>query len=780
MNTALQGIMACYELSYYFMTDKYKEHINENNPIGTKGVLARAYAMLLKNVYNGTSSSYSPWDFKRAIGGFQQMFIGYQQHDTMEFLNYLLDGLHEDLNLVLKKPLVEKDESHKEDKIKSEEQWIGFLRRNQSVLVKLLYGQYKSTLYCPNPTCENISTTFDPFLSLTLPILNRNESYIVRAFYIAYEIKYKPVQLNFEFHSECNIMALRNKIGKILSIHPMSFIVVKMNDEGGYDQFFSTKRLIKSNNIQEKFTFFLFQINPKLFYSKENSYYTDDYNKKYRLENGEGNILEYVDSRLKEIYPLLAEDYDEDETGVIDETLTYYSKRITKSYMGDEVEMKKMCVDGNYGFNKDWYKIVILLKHNSSYLISKRERIIFPRVVYIHSSWTTKKVHMEIFKYFFNIFVKYESLDVGNEIDYEKYFAHYFGDKFSPQNEEDTLSNEGYPYRVRILTCAEPGRRACFQCKNSACHDCLLPYDENITVKDLVDRIPKKDTFELDNNFLFLPPYQQNRMLNLDLMFELSWLEKYSKTVFTLNEKDDIDFKLPKVKKANSIPLADCFRNFMKIEKLQPQNEWYCPQCKSHQLAKKQMEIYKAPPILILHLKRFTNNSKISILIDYPLKNLDLTPFINHSDGSSMKYDLFAVSNHYGSMCGGHYVSYAQNYFNKKWYTFDDSWCNEMNESNVVADSGYVLFYRRQDICNLDLESIYNTQHIDFEPEIEKKKKETKKVEVITLSPDAEDEITVKQVKDKVQDVIMLDDDEEMSKVKYSKNMDIDDEDFKR
>jgi len=200
-------------------------------------------------------------------------------------------------------------------------------------------------------------------------------------------------------------------------------------------------------------------------------------------------------------------------------------------------------------------------------------------------------------------------------------------------------------------------------------------------------------------------------------MLELTWLDDYKNTVYEcLNEIKEVDFKIQSHKKVNSVSLDDCFKNFMKYEKLEPQNEWYCSQCKTHQRATKKMEIYKSPPILILHLKRFTNNNKLGILVDYPIKDLDLTDYIKNNDNStSKKYDLFAVSNHYGGMGGGHYVAYAQNYFNKKWYKFDDSHVQEIDESNVVKDSGYVLFYRRQDINKLDLEQLYNKEFENYE-----------------------------------------------------------------
>lgn len=39
----------------------------------------------------------------------------------------------------------------------------------------------------------------------------------------------------------------------------------------------------------------------------------------------------------------------------------------------------------------------------------------------------------------------------------------------------------------------------------------------------------------------------------------------------------------------------------------------------------------------------------------------------------SLIYDLYAVSNHFGSLSGGHYTAFCQNAINKKWYEFDDT-----------------------------------------------------------------------------------------------------------
>ena len=41
------------------------------------------------------------------VGRFAPQFVGYAQHDSQELLAFLLDGLHEDLNLVREKPYVD-------------------------------------------------------------------------------------------------------------------------------------------------------------------------------------------------------------------------------------------------------------------------------------------------------------------------------------------------------------------------------------------------------------------------------------------------------------------------------------------------------------------------------------------------------------------------------------------------------------------------------------------------------------------------------------------------
>ena len=102
----------------------------------------------------------------------RNMFAGYNQQDAQEFISFLLDELHEDLNKVLIKPYIEKDDnlvfgSDIEECIYNKN---NFLARNQSIIVDLFYGMFKSTVVCPNQDCKNISKSYDPYSVISIPI----------------------------------------------------------------------------------------------------------------------------------------------------------------------------------------------------------------------------------------------------------------------------------------------------------------------------------------------------------------------------------------------------------------------------------------------------------------------------------------------------------------------------------------------------------------------------------------------------------------------------------
>jgi len=160
-----------------------------------------------------------------------------------------------------------------------------------------------------------------------------------------------------------------------------------------------------------------------------------------------------------------------------------------------------------------------------------------------------------------------------------------------------------------------------------------------------------------------------------------------------------------KGEKDQDITVLDCIRQYCKIEQLEETEMWYCNKCKEHVQASKQFDLYRTPPILIVHLKRFHYSSsthrrdKIDLFVDFPLKGLDLSGEVIHWDnGEEPIYDCYAVSNHFGGLGGGHYTAYAVN-DGGEWCNFDDSRVStNVSEADVVSSAAYVLYYRRRDV----------------------------------------------------------------------------------
>uniref|UniRef100_A0AAX7U4F8 Ubiquitin carboxyl-terminal hydrolase n=1 Tax=Astatotilapia calliptera TaxID=8154 RepID=A0AAX7U4F8_ASTCA len=154
-----------------------------------------------------------------------------------------------------------------------------------------------------------------------------------------------------------------------------------------------------------------------------------------------------------------------------------------------------------------------------------------------------------------------------------------------------------------------------------------------------------------------------------------------------------------------TVQLQQCIELFTTVETLEEENPWYCPVCKKHQLSTKKLDLWSLPEVLIIHLKRFSytkfTREKLDSIVEFPLRDLDFSGFLLRKTLSSeeppSRYDLIAVSNHYGGLRDGHYTTYAKNKDNGQWYYFDDSKVTYATEDQIVTNAAYVLFYQRQD-----------------------------------------------------------------------------------
>ena len=169
--------------SFLFAVDgRWKSAVNYLNPLGTKGNLVHAFSSILHDLWHGEMPYISPFQFRVRTTCLSFRFQGLipltfvlafhlhacctvvavlEQHDSQEFLSFLLDGLHEDLNRILNKPTHEVTANREEEleklpqQIASEQEWKIYRMRNDSLIVDFFQGQFRNRLECQ--TCGKVS-----------------------------------------------------------------------------------------------------------------------------------------------------------------------------------------------------------------------------------------------------------------------------------------------------------------------------------------------------------------------------------------------------------------------------------------------------------------------------------------------------------------------------------------------------------------------------------------------------------------------------------------------
>ena len=663
MNSALQCLSNCPELTNYFLSKIFLNHINKENPLGSKGILARNYGALIKHLWYNNADIHSPKQFKNAIGTLRKQYAGNQTHDTHEFLNYILDGLHEDLNKVKRKPIIQSKDLINNDIIDSKNQWIDFLRRNQSVISELFYGQFKSTIVCPNQKCGSVNIVYEPFISLSLPLGSKIEPFTITCFYIYYNMKIKPIEIKLYFYKQTNVAHLRHKIASILNIHPMSFVVLTTAD--GIKKFQSFLKLDDAV-VKGLKKCFLFETNPELFYSEENN-----------------KLLSSDDIELKKNHNINIELENKD---------VYYTryKEVNSSIDKYEKPFKEEDNIIDYGIDLNTYVKIVLCCSNLSGVLYG-----LPRSVYVKKAFTGKDLYKFIFEYYIYQIRKVLTNEEYKSKSDEDLFNTLFESLINfVDSESNDIPSSQIPFTISITD-------------SQTSSQLYILYNEVYTVDILVTKYKKGNVLELNLKW---------HNLYKDIF---NWLVKDLNTMFKNINKNDC---------MGILNIHSCFSTFVAEEILEAGNTWFCPKCKEEQLAKKKIDIYKPPKVLVIHLKRFNNRDKVELKVDFPIKQtLNISEYvIDNKEKVNCEYELFGICNHIGSLTGGHYTAYAKN--NGEWYYYDDPIvCKEDNIENINLSDAYVLFYKQKGNESINWNEVYNKEFVEYEGMYEKETKEENK-----------------------------------------------------
>ncbi|GMM54949.1 putative ubiquitin-specific protease [Maudiozyma humilis] len=733
MNSALQCLVHIPQLRDYFLYNGFTQEINETNPLGYQGYMANAFSSLIHSLFterldpSDMATSLAPSQFKSTIGHFNSMFSGYQQQDSQEFLAFLLDSLHEDLNRIIDKPYIEKpsltdkDDVDDFDTIKKLgiDTWEKHLQRNDSVITDLFVGLYKSTLECPE--CNNVSVTFDPYNDLTLPLpvdsiwkskvrlfpqnsppctleveLGKNATYQDLKKYIAEkaemnvndiygcEIFSHQFYSNFEANnSNSNFLALRELIseGDVVIFYEIKankgdIIIPVLNSclEDGYSsaRLFGIPFFIAMSPEEFKNPFLLRQkLEQNYMYLSGGPINFPDLN-----DGTEENISIDDFSFLKTKYP------DIDLQKYIDH-IKFVTPDLTSQTSEEPVENESV---------QKFFDIKVMNDIDARMVSASKPNEDDNQVFWTpppHSHFNTARaltdfvdpVVADLYNYVYpNSVVKPATVDVdmNEDSDSDKesdMFADADMDIEIDGNQDEALVEDKVPEtnETKDTTSA---------ISESAP---LTPISPQLSYNGLVAVVCQWNTQSFEEAF------SADKIINWERpgVLENKELEQIQK------------IRLNKSQKEVAITLDDCLKLFSRKEVLGVNDLWYCPKCKEHRQASKRIQLWNTPDILSIQLKRFESSrsfsDKITDVVRFPIVSLDMSPHVvDQTDVRGYTYDLIAVDNHYGGIGGGHYTAYVKNPQDNKWYYFNDARVTRAVPEDSISGAAYLLFYQRR------------------------------------------------------------------------------------
>jgi ubiquitin carboxyl-terminal hydrolase 4/11/15 len=823
MNSSLQCMAHTSPLQKYFLSNEYERDLNRDNPLGTGGELATEFAGLMAEMWGTGSSSqhrnvfpsnssYSPEsasvvyprNFKYTLGKHAEQFVGYDQHDCQELASYVLDALHEDTNRVTKKPYVEKpeqgeDESDEEASIKA---WQLHLQREDSSVLEHFMGQIKSRVQCSEDGCRRVSTTFDPFMYLSVPIPGSSER-TLRVAYVPLDPRQRVKSVSITISKTAAMLELLKKvkgqlekyglIDKNANLPLEDLCPVDVWQKEIYSWYEDTHDIDRIRDNDETFVYQLRPLAEVQAVAADTAKDEDDdatasivglrgknRSRRYQIDVGTLTRINHEGEWTNELSNYLRNHLNflnvfNPKKGSTQERVTYYQRFV--NFIELCLQEAEVDVAGQKRTREENLDTVMTSPADEELplLIARSDSSqYFQKVRTRHDvavlEFLAAKMRMEIMRiehakkqaYPDGVLIQIRMRRIGT-ISMAKDQA--LAAPFVLRIPSDmTVYGLREVIARRLARCIKTGHSATSSGQATSEHD-VVSMAENGSAgaesasNDLnsfgspgllvVRQIPlsyerkSKQTYKsYTASSRHLGSVEKrggqgndgSRPISLasatdsdekDLVAELignegtvfmDWPVELCEISFDSNEYENIEDAnsspegdeavAARTRASNTTTVLDCIEKYCAMEQLEETEMWYCNRCKKHVQAWKQFHLFRAPPILIIHLKRFQYSAsthrrdKIGAFIDFPLEGLDLTNQAMHWVGDEKPiYDCYAVTNHFGGLGGGHYTAYAL-HDDGVWCLYDDSRVtSHVDPKEVVSQAAYVLYYRRRDVA---------------------------------------------------------------------------------
>lgn len=174
MNATIQCLVATIPISQFFLDNKWKD-LTQKNWKGSNGILPQIFSNLIKNLWLDDGNPIRPTSLRNFCARLNHEWGVDRQQDAKEFFDFIVDCLHEDLNVHWQRtplnPLTPKQEIDRERlsiREASKIEWERYTHRESSYISERFAGQHASRLRCT--TCHNTSTTYEAFYSISVEI----------------------------------------------------------------------------------------------------------------------------------------------------------------------------------------------------------------------------------------------------------------------------------------------------------------------------------------------------------------------------------------------------------------------------------------------------------------------------------------------------------------------------------------------------------------------------------------------------------------------------------
>ncbi|MCJ1465230.1 ubiquitin-specific protease doa4 [Pseudocyphellaria aurata] len=174
MNATIQCLLATIPLSQFFLDNRWRDYIQKNWK-GSNGIMPEIFANLVRSLWRNDVQAVRPTSLRNFCARLNREWGVDRQQDAKEYLDFLLDCLHEDLNFNWQnnplRPLTTQAEMVREGmpiRKVSKLEWDRYSHRESSFISSLFAGQHASRLRCT--TCKNTSTTYEAFYSISVEI----------------------------------------------------------------------------------------------------------------------------------------------------------------------------------------------------------------------------------------------------------------------------------------------------------------------------------------------------------------------------------------------------------------------------------------------------------------------------------------------------------------------------------------------------------------------------------------------------------------------------------